>query len=225
MKQFWLAIGLLVMLGCAPKEAAFKSDVPVTLIVQKTQEIPPAVNLSAPFYPQAPDADWSLPWQEACEEASVILTYHGITGKPITRDRFREEILNIVDWEKERFGYYEHTTVDQTAEILRDYYKYSDFEIVENPSVDDLKGHLAQGHLIIAPFAGRQLGNPFYRGSGPYYHMLVIKGYDDDQFITDDVGTRRGENFVYPYKRLMNALHDWHETDMNLGEKKVIVVQ
>jgi len=53
------------------------------------------------------------------------------------------------------------------------------------------------------------LGNPYFRTPGPIYHMLVVKGYDEDEFITNDVGTKRGDGFRYKYDRLISAIHDW----------------
>jgi len=88
-----------------------------------------------------------------------------------------------------------------------------------------MKWELSQGHVIVAPFAGRQLHNPFYSNEGPYYHMMVIKGYDEKNFITNDVGTRRGQNYAYPYETIMSAMHEWDEDDINLGAKKVIVIE
>jgi len=34
--------------------------------------------------------------------------------------------------------------------------------ILDNPSVDDIKAELAQGHLVIVPTAGKLLNNPFF---------------------------------------------------------------
>ena len=98
------------------------------------------------------------------------------------------------------------------------------WKLLDDPSVEDLKQELSQGHPIVAPFAGRQLGNPFYSGEGPLYHMMVIKGYDEEHFITNDVGTKRGESFIYPYQTIISAMHEWHDEDINLGAKKVIVL-
>ncbi len=229
---------LLITTACAPIEADFKSDIPPledrVQVSDEGQEQPKEINLNVPFFSQAPDGDWGMPWQEACEEASVTLaTYYALDVTP-TKEEFKREVLKLVDWQIENFGDYEHTTIDQTVEMMRENFRFSpapavagsfDFRVLENPGAEEMKQELAQGNPIIAPFAGRQLGNPFYSGEGPYYHMLVIKGYDEKNFITNDVGTRRGENFIYQYETLMSALHDWHDTDINLGKKKVIVVQ
>lgn len=232
MKKSVILLSLLILSACAPNEANFKSDIPpladrVIYQSEKTNEMPSQINLNVPFFPQAPDGDWGIPWQEACEEASVILSaYYAFNINP-SKDEFKREVLKLVDWENEHFGGYEHTTIDQTAKMMKENFQFSsfDFQILEDPGLGELKQELVKGNVIVAPFAGRQLGNPFYSGEGPYYHMMVIKGYDEKNFITNDVGTRRGENFIYPHQTILSALHDWHDTDITLGEKKVIVVQ
>jgi len=47
----------------------------------------------------------------------------------------------------------------------------------------------------------------------------------DQHLITNCVGTTRGHNFIYKYSKLLSAMHEWHDEDINLGEKKVIVVR
>ena len=41
--------------------------------------------------------------------------------------------------------------------------------------------------------------------------MLVIRGYDDEnqEFITNDPGTKRGKGFRYDYQTLLQAIADW----------------
>jgi len=73
------------------------------------------------------------------------------------------------------------------------------------------------------PAAGRELGNPNFTDPGPLYHMLVVRGYTENNFITNDVGTRKGENYQYKYDVLMNAIHDWNGGDVNNGQRVVIV--
>lgn len=185
----------------------------------------PEINLDVPFFPQAPDADWGMPWQEACEEAASTLAYYYASEKPLTKEKFKEEIQGLVEWENKNFGDYKHTNIAQTAEMIKGHFGFADFEIIADPTIDQLKQKLSEGHVIIAPFAGRQLGNPFYSNGGPLYHMMVIRGYDKTHFITNDVGTKRGENFIYPYSVIMPAMHEWHDENINLGAKKVIVLK
>jgi hypothetical protein len=98
--------------------------------------------------------------------------------------------------------------------------------IHDSPSFEDIQNILDQGHLIIAPFAGKLLKNPNFKNGGPVYHMLVIKGYDADkmQIVTHDVGTRNGANYVYSWDIIQNALHDWHDDDILLGTPRIIEV-
>jgi hypothetical protein len=225
-----LVASLFVVLFRAPKEADFKSTVPVSNIrpqlgsqLGPQSDLPSEINLPVPFFSQAPDANWGIPWQEACEEAASTLAVYYATGKPLSIEQFRADILGLVEWEKKAFGTYVDTTVDQTAQMIRGYFGFSDFEIVDNPTVDQMKRFLANGSVIVAPFSGKDLNNPFYSNGGPIYHMMVIRGYDPQNFITNDVGTKRGENFIYSYALLMETMHDWNTTDIHLGAKRVIV--
>ena len=87
--------------------------------------------------------------------------------------------------------------------------------------------------MIIIPAAGRLLGNPYFQTPGPIYHMLVIRGYNATEFITNDPGTKRGDGFKYKYQTLINAIHDWDhqraeggmtDEEMAQGNKVMIVV-
>ncbi len=230
-----LILPLFLLTACTPNVADFKSDVPpleerAVHQAEKTTEMPAEINLDVPFFPQAPDADWSMPWQEACEEAASVLAYYYVSDQTLDKETFKEEVLALVEWQKEHFGGYEHSNIEQTAMMIKSHFLEPsstsvDMVLIEEPSVKELKEFIADGYVVIAPFAGRQLGNPFYTGEGPLYHMMVIKGYDKEHFITNDVGTKRGENFIYSYETIMSAMHEWHETDIGLGAKKVIILK
>ena len=234
MKKLFI-LSLLILSACSPSEMDYKSNVPLledrvaleSKAAEISTELPSEINLNIPFFSQAPDCDWGEPWQEACEEASAVLAYYYATDQELNKEQFKKEILSLVDWQMENFGDYEHTSIEQTVEMMSSNFQISNFkfQILKNPSIQTIKQELTKGYPIIAPFAGRQLGNPFYSGEGPYYHVMVIKGYDEKNFITNDVGTRRGENFIYPYETIMSAMHDWHDEDINLGERRIIVVR
>ena len=219
-------MSFFLLTACSPNENDFKSRIPVVEPVGiQVGELPEEINLDVPFFSQAPDGDWGMPWQEACEEASITLAYYYASDKDLTKEQFKKEIYKLVDWQNENYGDYEHTTILQTLKMLESNYelRITNYELIEEPTIDDLKKELAQGNMIVAPFAGRLLNNPFYSGEGPLYHMMVLRGYDEKNFITNDVGTRRGENFIYSYQIIMNAMHDWHDENIDLGAKRVIV--
>ncbi len=186
-------------------------------------ELPTALNLKAPFYAQAPLGNWDYPWQEACEEASVLLAANEYFDHQWTAEQFNQQILQIVDWENKIFGDYKHTTMAQTSQMLNQYLKL-DTKIHENPDLNTVKQILADGHFIILPFAGKEVGNPYYNNGGPNYHVILAKGYTaNNELITHDVGTKHGENYVYDWSTIDAALHDYSDP-IDSGAKRIIEV-
>lgn len=192
----------------------------------QAEELPGSINLAVPFTPQAPHANWELPYQEACEEASLLMVARYKNGKAIHSSEDADmEILQLVEFQNKYFGDYKDTTAEQTAELARVFYGFADTYVRYDVSVEAIKRELAAGNSVIVPAAGRELGNPYFRRPGPLYHMLVIRGYTEDKFITNDPGTRRGEEYVYDFDALINAVHDWNGGNVAEGQKVMIVVK
>lgn len=192
--------------GIASPPAEARND--NTGVPSSVAAIPSEYNLAVPFQPQAPHADWSLPYQEACEEASLIMADRFFSGESLSLEQMDAAIKDVVAWEQDVFGYYEDTTAGEVARIASDYFNLNailDFDV----RPENIKRHISQNKLVVVPAAGRELPNPYFTGDGPLYHMLVIRGYTQTQFITNDPGTRRGEQFLYAYDDLINAIHDW----------------
>ncbi|MBU0981729.1 C39 family peptidase [Patescibacteria group bacterium] len=208
-----------------PKVKSDETENKVKINNGPSEPLPETLNLDLPFYTQAPYSNWDYPWQEACEEASVLLVANLYNQMNLDRENYNNELLTLVDWEKEYFGSYEHTSVDQTAEMMQLNYNLMTI-IHDNPTFEDIQKILAEGHLIIAPFAGKLLHNPNFLNGGPIYHMLVIKGYNAPkmQIVTNDVGTRNGENYVYSWDTISEALHDWNDEDITQGTPRIIEV-
>jgi hypothetical protein len=188
--------------------------------------LPDDVNLSVPFTSQAPNGNWDMPYQEACEEASAIMVdafYRGETGKidPAAADA---AILKVVGFENATLGFYKDTTAEEIAKVIKGYYGYSDVIVKPFSSADDLKKVLALGYPVMVPFAGKLLGNPNFRNGGPLYHMMVIRGYTPSYFITNDPGTRKGEGYTYWYDTILKAAHDWNGGNVTEGARVMLVV-
>lgn len=197
----------------------------VDMVSQQNEEkIPSEFDLSVPFMVQAPDADWNLPYQEACEEAAIIMLHYYWQEKELSKESARQEILDLVMWQNENKGDYKDTTLAQTAQIVEEYWGYKT-EIIDNPTPEVIKKQIARGHPVIAPFYGQAIGNPFYSGDGPLYHMMVIKGYTEDKFITNDPGTKRGKDYIYDIDKLMSAIHDWNDGDVQSGQASILIVK
>ncbi|MFA6429566.1 MAG: C39 family peptidase [Patescibacteria group bacterium] len=226
----------------APTSSEEKPPTPTPVVAPSTQEKPiiqpgekppiveaplsQEVNLAVPFLSQAPTGDWSDPYQEACEEASMIMVdafYRGQTR--ISSEEGDAAILNVVAFEETFVDGRQDITAEETAAILRLQYGYKNVQVLPIAEASDIKKILARGYPVIVPAYGKALGNPNFRNGGPKYHMLVIKGYlKDGRFITNDPGTRKGADYVYTERVLMNAIHDLNGGDVQNGKKLMIVV-
>ena len=218
-----------------PKPTATSSGASQSELPAVKPEIKPGVSLEidypVPFTAQAPYAVWDELHQEACEEAAMIMAAKYFSGESLTPHLAEQAILDLVRWETDQ-GYSVDLTAAEAALILQGYFGLN-AQVVTDVSVVRIKKELDQGNLVIVPAAGRELHNPYFQTPGPIYHMLVIRGYNDQQFITNDPGTKRGESFFYNYQTLLNAIHDWDhekaqegmtESEMNSGRKVMIVV-
>lgn len=190
---------------------------------QTVTHIPEKANLKVPFTTQAPLANWDALHEESCEEASLIMYRHFLNGTDIeSPDSAEKEIQDLVAFEEQN-GYKIDVTVAELNEIARRFYGLTNGRVIKNPSLDDIKREIASGRPVIIPAAGKMLQNPNFKNGGPVYHMLVVKGYGKDGFITNDPGTRKGEYYEYSYDILFNAIHDWDSNEILNGEKNVLV--
>jgi len=190
--------------------------------------LPDKVELGVPFLCQAPFADWSQPWQDACEEAAIIMAMHYARNYPLDKESGNQEILGLVKYQEVRWGGHHDLTAQKTAQLMAEYYKYKKYKLIYQFGIEDIKKELAQGNLVLTPMAGRLLGNRYYTRPGPAYHYMVFKGYNNrsGEFITNDPGTKRGEGFRYKYDIAFNAIHDWAGTKDNIaqGKKAMIII-
>jgi len=121
-------------------------------------------------------------------------------------------------------GYGLSITVEQLGKLAMSYYGggMAGYRI-ETFTEEKVKEEINAGRPVIIPAAGQLLDNPYFSNGGPLYHMLVIKGYDAGGYITNDTGTKRGDNFHYTYNNLYNAVHDWNNGDVLNGQKVYLV--
>jgi len=186
--------------------------------------IPAELNLDVPFTSQAPGANWDYTHEEACEEATMLMANRYFQGREISgQDDAEEGIQQIIAWEKENLGFFESTTAEESTRVIKEMLNLK-ADIISNPGVDEIKRALSEKKLVIVPAAGRQLGNPFYKSPGPLYHFLLIKGYTEKEFITNDAGTKRGANYPYKFETIFSANHDWNGGDVDAGKKVMILV-
>ena len=184
-----------------------------------------AVNWDVPFTSQAPLGVWDPDHKEVCEEASILMVLRYFEGRPFASPEEADSALIALVRANEDLGYAVDTTAAQVRTLLLSQNQDLSAELLHNPSVDDLKRVLSDGKLVIVPAQGQFLGNPYFQNPGPPYHMLVLRGFTDEgMVITNDPGTKRGEQFAYSFETLMNAMHDWNDGDVENGAKTVLVV-
>jgi len=192
------------------------------------QNVPDSINNYVPYTSQAPFANWDKLHDEACEEASLAMAHYYLDKRDVVLSKEAEKDIQFIA-SKTKGGGIPDLTVEEVNQAAKDLYGYSNWKIVDKPTLQQIEIELAKGNLIIIPLAGREIGNPYYRSPGPLYHMLVISGYDNKKgiFITQDPGTKRGKNFEYKFNTLLKANHDamgGDEHNIDQGPAKILVV-
>lgn len=194
------------------------------------------VNLDVPFTTQAPTANWDEVHEETCEEAASLMAQWYVLGKQGTKDATYQNKIpadqaeraysSMIEWQNTAFGDYKDTTVEQTVRMLKESLGVKNARLSTAITQASFKQELAKGNVILVPTAGQLLKNPNFKHPGPPYHMVVIRGYDGNDFITNDAGTRKGEGYVYSWKVLENAIHDWtgNKDTITQGEKIAIII-
>jgi hypothetical protein len=175
---------------------------------------PTSILLPVPFTPQAPTANWDQLHNEACEEAAALMAhayFDGVRTATLTPAYAEAEIAKLTQWQKDTFVYNLDTTVAETARMIREVYGLKT-ELINDFTETQLRQALAAGQLVIISEQGQQLHNPNYKQPGPVHHMLILRGYTANSFITNDSGTRNGQNYAYSFKTIDDAAGDWDHT-------------
>ncbi len=190
-----------------------------------------SINLAVPFTPEAPDGLMVKPWNNSCEEASIIMLdeyYKGNTQKTIPKPTAKTAILDYIAIEDKIFGYNANANATEITRLINGYSKYFEANVKTNPTLDEIKNELNAGRPVFALLYGYNLNNPriqFLRG-GSYYHTFVIKGFDEDkkEFIVNDNGDlKQGLDLRYSYDTILGALRDYsHKTGKTVQPATVL---
>jgi len=183
--------------------------------------------LNVPFSSQAPYGRWIIPFDEACEETSILMINHYLTGEELNRKTATEEIREMTKWVADH-GMAVDISSDQIAFIIRNFLgKRARVYANQDVTIQNIETLLTMGYPVIVPVAGRTIGNRNYAYPGPPYHVLVIIGYDENHFYANDPGTSFGENYVYDKNKLFEGIHDWAGSKNNVleGRKAMIIME
>jgi len=182
------------------------------------------------FIPQSPEKNWDQPWQDACEEAGILTLHYYYQNTSPDTSQMLKDYQKIFDYqESQGWGHDINTT--QMLQTAKDVFSY-DGKILEDPTLEELKNYLSKDIPIIVPANGKTLyqENKHFKNGGPYYHNVVILGYDDtlQKFIVHDVGTQFGAYYRYSYSLLMDSVHDLppskDKKEIQKGAKRVVVL-
>src|SRR3989338_8277039 len=91
----------------------------VTVLILKSERILPSVKKNiVPFTSQAPEGDWQEPWQNACEEASIVMIQNFYKDERLTIDKARQQILAVFKLKKDTAPASKDESLERIAEII-----------------------------------------------------------------------------------------------------------
>ncbi len=182
----------------------------------------PTEDLEVPFTSQSPDGNWSEPWQNACEETSILMVDNFYQDENLNIEEEKKRILEILKTKKDTVKVSKDESLTTISDLINSLDLNWTSSIKKNPTIDELLQELANNRPIIVPILAGEVPTPYYDGVN--YHVIVLVGYDQEKgvFKVNDPGTQYGENISYNYETLMNAIHDLNQKDYEAGEKRVL---
>lgn len=184
--------------------------------------------LQVPNTSQAPYGYWGQPWQDTCEEASIVMVdnfYQGKTNKKIAKRDAKKQLLQLLETKNKFYGKSLDEDANKVANLINDFYNW-EARVVAEPTIEMLLAELDNERPVIIPAYGKVLKNPYFLNGGPDYHMLVLAGYDETrkEFIVEEPGLNtRGLDFHYKYDTIMNAMRDFHGLNKTKTGPKVAI--
>lgn len=242
MKNIALLLIIALFLSSCTQKISPKIEKAKQLIENVTETIAPVPTvilesglpnkhlIKTAFIPQAPEKNWDQPWQDACEEASLLTLKYYYSGKTPDVATMVADYQLLFSFESDNKLKHD-INIDNMSTISSQYLDLTP-NIIENPTIKDIKKELSLDHPVIITANGKTLykENKNFRSGGPWYHSLVILGYDDNiqKFIVHDVGTQHGAYFKYSYNLLLDSIHDFpvsgKKEEIDTGAKRVLVL-
>ena len=210
-----------------PSSSELTTVAKTALELLKTPLAPKKVseNLAVPFTTQAPNAVWDDTHKTMQEEASflMVIQYYEGASDPIDPIIANAAFSVMIDAET-KAGLGENLTASEFGTFAESYASMK-FIVVDNPTIDQIKTYISAGTPVLVPVVTEKMGNEFYLNDAAIYHYVVIRGYDGENFITNDPGTRHGENYSYAQSVIMDAMGDWNSGDPSTGTKRILILE
>lgn len=204
---------VLYQIWHGPEAVATQAKVWAPRLSDETNIANPKKYLEVPYTVQAPYAKWDTYDEESCEEAALLMAHEYLEGNEysqgiIPQAEARAELRQMIDFQVEQLGYEITTDLfpDQLKIFIESYWPGYTAKFFFDISANEIEKEIRKGNPLIIPVTAKLLGNPWYHYED--YHMLVVIGYQDDQFITNDPGTKRGEDWSYNQNVVLSAIED-----------------
>lgn len=194
--------------------------VAVFIVAKKT---PKSLILQVPFTAQAPTDKWDR--NEDCEEASITMAnayLNGQTQNEMSAADALNAINQLKNWENVNAGYNMNSGADATTHMAQGAFGII-VKQIKDFTEQDLKSELAKNNVILLPVNARLLGNT-YLDNGPLYHMIVVRGYNEKEFIVNDPGTNSGNGNVYTFDTLKKASSDWDQAALAMDPNRKVAL-
>lgn len=203
----------------APKPTTIQSD-----------GLPNKHLIKTAFIPQAPEKNWDQPWQDACEEAALLTVHYYYQQKTPDSSQIISDLNNLFQTETD-LGFTHDVNITQMATVSAKLFNLKS-EVISHSTIATVKKYISRNIPVIVPANGKTLfkENTHFKLGGPWYHNIVILGYDDDkkQFTVHDVGTQFGAYFHYSYDLVLKANHDFpssgQKEDIDQGNQNMLVL-
>lgn len=178
--------------------------------------LPTSTDLAVPFITQSPSGTWTDAERDLSEETMFVMTMkYFVSGAEMDEAKLEQIRVAMI---------HERLSMATFASFVETYDPGYGAVVIEDPTIEEIKTYLADGTPVIVPTDGALLQNPFYIAAGLPYHCILLRGYNETQFIANDPGTRRGEAYVYEQSVVMDAMSDWDEDEALRGGKRILII-
>lgn len=185
--QYIIAVGIATVLLCVPVMGK-------EMIVNHI-----------PYTAQAPQGDWSEPWQNACEETSIAMVDAYYRNVPFAFQP-SEAILSVFEKKHAELGESKDESLEDLASFINRSYAWN-ATLRNTVTAEDIEKEIKKRRPVIIALDARRLVGAPYAEPKPDYHVMVIIGFDSDrrEFIVHDPGTSQGKELRYGYDALLDA--------------------
>lgn len=189
-QQAIIASGATASQDSALQDVARAAAASINASGASSTPLPAAMTLAVPFMTQSPSGAWDDASVLRSEEASALMMQEYYAGTA--------ENLSATDAEA--------ALVAAGDLAFDDLVAFLPGKKVDGVTIETIQASLAKGNPVIVLVDKTQLENPYFLNDGVTDHAILIRGYTETEFVTNDPGTKHGEGYTYDQQLIMSAL-------------------